>query len=262
MKIKKIALALREAKSSVRQMILFSCLIDTALVIMISLLIVKLLSLSWWIALIPGAIYAAFHISSNVNRANFQLIEKKFPQLEEELITAADNWKQDNIVVEELNEEVLGKMKEIETAKFLEFGKLMRQVSIMAIIAFIIIGASAFDVQFLNLPKAVDELKDFKPFQEYDVNQDLFEMEEGENLSEILGDAEVLELGKEQVDLELNPIESDAQIGTIKDPTQRSTRSVPPREIKASGSGSFEDQIPRQYQRIVKTYFREITQGG
>jgi len=262
MKLKKIALALREAKESVKILMIVTSIMDTALVLMLCLLATILLTIPWWIAFIPTAVYAAWHTASNMRDVNYRYIEKKFPELDEQLITVADNWKDNNEIVSALNEEVLDKMKNVKTAKFLEFGKLTRQVSIMAIIAFIIIGASAFNVKFLNLERTIDELREFKPFQEYDVNTELFELEEGENLSEILGDEEVLELGSEQVDLEINPIASDAQIGTIKDPEERNFRSVPPREISASGAGSFEDQIPRQYQRIVKTYFREITQGG
>lgn len=262
MKLKKIALALREAKHSVKVLMVITSIMDTALVLMLSLLGTVLLTLPWWVALLPTAVYAAWHTAGNMKDVNYRYIEQKFPQLNEQLITVADNWRENNEIVDSLNEEVLGKMKDIKTARFLEFGKLTRQVSIMAIIAFIIIGASAFDVKFVDFEQTIKDLREFKPFQEYDVNTDLFELEEGENLSEILGDEEVLELGTEQVDLEINPIESDAEIGTIKDPEQRTFRSVPPREISASGAGSFEDQIPREYQRIVKTYFREITQGG
>ena len=117
MKIKKIALALREAKTSLRTITLFNCVMDTSLLIMICLLAAKLLTLPWWSAFIPGAIYATIHTTTNMNRATYNTIEKKFPQLDEQLITAADNWKQDNIVVDALNEEVLEKMKQVQTIK-------------------------------------------------------------------------------------------------------------------------------------------------
>jgi hypothetical protein len=259
MRVKKIALALREAKEAVRNIALFNSMMDTAMVIMIGLLVTKLLSISWWIALIPAAVYFPIHAMACIKDATYKNIESKFPELNEALRTAADNWKEDNEIVNALSDEVLEKMKHIKTGRFLEMGKLMRQISIMGLIAFIIVGASAFDVHFLDFPQIVDDIKEYKPFQDYDVDTTLFELEEGENLSDILGDASILELGTEQLDLSMNPIGSDSQIGTFKDVESRTFREVPPREIRASTDASFEDSIPKQYQKIVKTYFRQIT---
>ena len=52
---------------------------------------------------------------------------------------------------------------------------------------------------------------------------------------------------------------SDVNIGKVNDPTERTFNEVPPPQIKASSDSSFEEDIPKQYQRIVKTYFKEIT---
>lgn len=262
MKVKKIAYALREAKHSLKNIVMFTTLMDTFLIFMICLLVAKLINVPWWTAAIPTAIYAIVHAHANMKEANYRYIEKKFPDLNEQLITVADNWKQNSEIVDALNEETLEKMKIIRTGRFIDFGKMFRQIGIMAVISFLIITTSAFNIQFLDLPETVNKLQEYKPYRNYEIDETLLELQEGENLSDILGEAEILELGKEQIDLELNPIASDAQIGTIQDTTDRSFRSVPPREIKASGAGSFEDQIPREYQKIVKNYFREITQGG
>lgn len=131
----------------------------------------------------------------------------------------------------------------------------------MAIVSFVIIGSSAFNVKFLDFNKAIKEIKEFKPFEEYDINQELLEFEESQNLSEILGEKSIAELGRQQLDLEINPIMSDVDIGKVRPPEERSFREVPPPEIRATTDVSFEDNIPKQYQRIVKTYFKEITKS-
>jgi hypothetical protein len=261
MPVKPIALALREAKKSVLQIVLFNSLIDTLVVYMLLLMACMLLTLPGWYALVPALVYAVVHTYGNLKDVNFLKIEEKFPALKEQLITVADNWKEQNEIVDALNQEVLQKMREIRTSSFLSFGKLTREIAVMAVVSFIIIGSAAFNVKFLDFAETVKEIKNFKPFQEYDVNQELLEYEESQNLSEILGDKSITELGQQQLNLELNPLMSDVDIGTVKPPEERSFREVPPPEIKATTDVSFEEQIPKQYQRIVKTYFKEITKS-
>ncbi len=257
--VKPIALALREAKKAVLQIVLFNSLMDTLVVYILLLLGCTLLTFPSWYALVPAFTYALVHTYGNVKEVSFSKIEEKFPVLKEQLITVADNLKEQNEIVESLNQEVLQKMKEIRTSSFLSFGKLTRELTVMAVISFIIIGSAAFNVKFLDFNAAMKELREFKPFEQYDINQELLEYEESQNLSEILGDKSVTALGQQQLDLEINPILSDVDIGKVKPPEERRFREVPPPEIKATTDVSFEEQIPKQHQRIVKTYFKEIT---
>jgi hypothetical protein len=261
MPVKPIVQALREAKRSILQIVLFNSFIDTLVVYILLLLGCTVLTLPGWYALVPAAVYAVVHTYGNVKDVHFAKIEEKFPSLNEQLITVADNVKEQNEIIEALNQEVLQKMREIRTSSFINFGKLIRELSVMAVVSFIIIGTAAFNVQFIDFKETVREIREFKPFQEYDINQELLEYEESQNLSEILGDKSVTELGQQQLDLELNPLMSDVDIGKVKPPEETRFREVPPPEIKATTDVSFEEQIPKQYQRIVKTYFKEITKS-
>jgi hypothetical protein len=261
MPVKPIVQALREAKRSILQIVLFNSFIDTLVVYILLLLGCTVLTLPGWYALVPAAVYAVVHTYGNVKDVNFSKIEEKFPSLNEQLITVADNVKEQNEIIESLNQEVLQKMREIRTSSFINFGKLVRELSVMAVVSFIIIGTAAFNVQFLDFKQTIKEIREFKPFQEYDINQELLEFEESQNLSEILGDKSVTELGQQQLDLELNPLLSDVDIGKVKPPEERRFREVPPPEIKATSDVSFEEEIPKEYQRIVKTYFKEITKS-
>lgn len=261
MPVKPIVAALKEAKRAILQIVLFNSIIDILVAYILLLLACTLLSLPGWWALVPAAAYAVIHTYGNIKDVHFAAIEEKFPALKEQLITVADNWKEQNEIIDALNQEVLQKMKEIRTSSFLNFGKLTREIAVMAVVSFIIIGAAAFNVKFLDLKEAVKEIREFKPFQEYDVNQELLEYEESQNLSDILGDKSITELGQQQLDLELNPIMSDVLIGKYKPPEERTFREVAPSDIKATTDVSFEENIPKQYQRIVKTYFKEITKS-
>ncbi|MEM3154336.1 MAG: hypothetical protein QW165_02085 [Candidatus Woesearchaeota archaeon] len=259
--VKPIARALKEAKRAVLQVVVFNSVIDSLVAYILLLLGCTLLSLPSWWALVPAVAYAVIHTYGNIKDVHFSAIEEKFPALKEQLITVADNWKEQNEIVDALNQEVLQKMKEIRTSSFLNFGKLTREIAVMAVVSFIIIGSAAFNVKFLDLKGTIKEIREFKPFQQYDINQELLEFEESQNLSEILGEKSITELGQQQLDLELNPIMSDVIIGRYKPPEEREFREVLPSEIKATTDVSFEENIPKQYQRIVKTYFKEITKS-
>jgi hypothetical protein len=255
---KPIGLALKEAHSSLLQIAILTSAVDTLVVYLLGLLVCLLFTLPNWYAVVPAFAYAIIHTRGNLQQVSFAKIEERVPALKERLTTVADNWKDDNPVIDQLNAEVLLMMKEIRTSYFLDFGRLSRELLVMLVVSFIIIGSSAFNVKFLDIGDAVKEIRDFRP-GEYDINEELLEYEEGTNLSEILGEKSINELGKQQLDLQLNPLKSDVVIGKIRDPEERSFREVPPREILAQSDSSYQDDIPKQYQKIVKTYFNEIT---
>ncbi|MBS3148998.1 hypothetical protein J4219_09055 [Candidatus Woesearchaeota archaeon] len=259
--MKPIKQALEEARTSILQLALFQSALDTLVVYMLLLLGCTLLSLPLWYAVVPALVYSVIHTYGNLKDVNFASIEAKYPQLSEQLITVADNVKDQNEILDALNIEVLQKMKEIRTAAFLNFPKVTRELSVMVIVSFIIIGASAFNVKFLDFQETIKDLREFEPFKEYDINEELLQYEESQNLSEILGEKTIEELGKQQLDLELNPLMSDVDIGKVRDPTARTFQEVAPPDIKASSDTSFEENIPKQYQRMVKTYFKEITKS-
>ena len=92
------------------------------------------------------------------------------------------------------------------------------------------------------------------------MNEVLLEYEEGDpEADDIYGDKSIAELGNEQLQLELNPVKSDADISKTQEPEHRKFRSTIPTEIAASTDASYEESIPKGYQKIVKSYFREIT---
>lgn len=259
MPIKPIAKALREAKSSILTIALFHSALDTIVAFSLLCLACLLFGFSFWWALLIAFIYAVIHTYGQVKSVTYKVIESKVPDLEEQLRTAADYAKEDNEILEALNEEVVQKMRNIRTGDFINFAKVTRELLVVTVVSFLIIGASAFNVQFLDVKGIVQEVRDFKPFQDYEINEALLQYEESQNLSEILGDENLEALGQQQLDLELNPLKSDVDIGKVNPPETRRFKEVPPPQIRATGDQSYEENIPKEYQRIVKTYFKEIT---
>ena len=260
MPIKPIARAIREVKSSVQTILLFNSFVDSLLFFLIVVLVLKLVNVKWYYSFVAFVPYFVLHTRNAVKSAKLKLVEQKVPVLEEQLITAADHTRESNQVLEELNDDVLKHMKSVHTSYFFSFGRLMRQVCIMSILAFVIIGLASANVYLVDFKQTMSELKELSTSTKfYEVDEGQLSFEEGQNLSEILGDKNIAELGSEVIDLEINPILSDIDISKIHEPEEHDFRNVVPSNIEAVSDVSFEESIPKNYQRIVKNYFRQIS---
>ncbi|MBN1644432.1 hypothetical protein JW851_00130 [Candidatus Woesearchaeota archaeon] len=255
-----IANALNELKKAVFEITFSVCWLDCLIVFMLCLLIFKLISVAWYLSVIPALLYSVIHVRNRIKKAaRFSYIEEKVPELKEKISTVADNLSRDNPVIQELNKDVLAGMHLIRTSYFFSFSRLTRELLTLAILAFLVTGVSAYDVQFINFNKVIDEVGDLRVFKgKYDINEELLAYEE--NLSEdIYGNKSVAILGNEELKLQINPVLSDVDISKIEDPRKRTFRSSLPKEISAQTDASFEDSIPKDYQTIVKNYFKDIT---
>jgi len=260
---KPIAYALKELKRAVFEIVFCICWLDCLIVFMLFILVFKLVSVPWYWTVVPTVIYAVLHTWSRLKKAsNYGYIEERVPELSEKISTVADNLGRDNLVIQELNEDVLEGMHLIRTSYFFSFGRLSRELIVLTVLAFLITGVSAYGVKFIDFHKVINDVSDLRIFSgEYDVNSDLLQYEE--NLSDdIYGEKSIAALGNQLLNLQINPTLSDVDISKIRDPEQRKFRSSVPVEISAQTDSSFEDSIPKSYQKIVKNYFKDISKAG
>jgi hypothetical protein len=75
---------------------------------------------------------------------------------------------------------------------------------------------------------------------------------------DIYGNKSIEEIGNDELQLQLSPVLSDIDISKVSPPESKEFKSALPQEIKATTDVSFQESIPKGYQRIVKSYFREI----
>ncbi len=256
---KPIISALKELRGAVTQITLFNALLDTLVVFLICALVLILITLPWWYALFPALIYGGIHTFRNIKkRQNLAYVEEKVPELEEQLITVADTTEKDNPIVLSLQQDVLKGMRSIKTSYFLSFSRLTRELITLAIVSILIITVSAHGVKFLDFRDVLKDLGDLgKGAGEYELTGEGLEFIE--NMSEdIYGNKSIEELGNDELQLQLSPVLSDIDISKVSPPESREFKSSMPQEIQATTDVSFQESIPKGYQRIVKSYFREI----
>ena len=258
---KPIVAALRELKRTVATIALFHAVVDGLVVFLLFYLVFILIQLEWYWAFSPFGLYMLWHVPRLMRRARLQQIESRLPFLREQLITSADYLDKENEVVRELHADVLKKMRDIYNSVFIGFGTLSTRLVATIILSFLIIFASAQDVHFLDIRETAKQVKRaFEPIPKYAVEESLLEFEESE-LEEALGEAKLAELGYQELQLELNPSESEIDLSKIKPPEQRRFRTRAATQIEAEGQSAFEENIPKSYQKIVQNYFREIAKS-
>jgi len=252
--------ALKEVRSAVTQITLFTSLLDALIVFTLCVLVFILIGLEWWYGLAIALAYGSVHTYRSVKkRQNLAYVEEKVPELSEQLTTVADNTDKDNPIVLSLQEDVLRGMRAIKTSYFLSFGRLTRELITLAVVSILIITASAHGVRFLDVKQTLKDLGELGkgPSGPYELSGEGLEF--FENMSEdIYGNKTLAELGNDELQLQLTPMLTDIDIGRTKPPESKEFRSTLPEEIKATTDVSFQESIPKGYQRIVKSYFSEI----
>jgi hypothetical protein len=253
--------ALRELKNEVRFAALRHSLLEASIAFLITLAMLDLLALKWyWAALVssPLMIYA---FRRNFKKANLYFVEQKIPQLKDQLLTVNDTANKMNEVIAALHHETLMQLKRVHNSIFVRFGGLTFKISILICLSFLIVGFSAFNVKLIEFEDLVGKMQQLGEFGIYDLNASLLDYEE--NTSEdIYGDKSIAELGYEELQLQINPIKSEVDIRDIQDAEKREfAKERRAQEIIATNDIAYEENIPKEYRKIVKFYFNEITKN-
>lgn len=259
--MKTIEKALRELKFNVVIMAATNSLIDSLVVFLIFFLVFLLIQIPFYYTFIPFILYLMLHTWYVIRSAHFEYIERRVPFLREQLRTVADNLHKDNSVINELNEEVLKKMGMINNAVFLKFGQITGRITLLVILSFLIIFIAAANISLLNFADLLSNLKEtLEQLPAYNVQEETLYLNESQQVEDIYGNKSIAELGYQELQLVLSPVQTDIDISKIKDPEKNTFESnYKPKEIKATSDVSYQENIPEDYHLIVKDYFSRIS---
>lgn len=261
--MKQIEEALTELKKAIASIDLITLFYNATLIFLVSTFTLLLLGLFWGLAFLPAMIYL-FYFGYKKSKGNKLLkAELTTPKLNEKLRTAADNTDKDNELVNALNEEVVRDMKYIETQKFLDYKDLSMKITLIVTVSFFTIILSYLNVG-LDLPEfasrvdqPLNEIRERIAGQEIpDINR---VAEEG-NISNILGDRSLALLGKKEILLEINPLESEVNLEEISEAEGKDFNPPSyPKEIYTSYDIASQERAPKQNSHIIKSYFEQIS---
>ncbi|MBI5390182.1 hypothetical protein HZB02_01725 [Candidatus Woesearchaeota archaeon] len=158
-KVKKIAHILKEIQITLLHFVIFEALINTVLLFLVCYLVLILLGITGIYAGIPALAYLGFAIARKLSSSDVKQVEEKHEILRERLRTIRDNQDQDNFMVQKLVEEVEGKLKVVPISSFFNTKKAVSTILITAVLCFLIITATIFQVKVVDASKAVSYLK-------------------------------------------------------------------------------------------------------
>jgi len=264
MKKKRIVLALNELKGTVRTIAITQSLMDSFVVFVLFFLVFILISVQWYWALVPFGFYLLIHLITTFKAVNLKNIEERVPLLYEQLRTVNDTVNLENEVVEELRQDVIKNLRHVRNSYFIRFGKLTTRLLTLVVCSFLIIFASAADVQFFDAKDVWHDLITPKQDIPFLINESLLELNGTDGLEDIYGNASIAELGYEQLNLQINPVESEIDISDVRPPDEQDFKSYAPPEVGEAVQGGVtyeESAVVKNNLKIVKNYFAGIAQG-
>ena len=262
--MKPIQEALVELRRTVLSIILLNSVVDSVVIFALFFLVMILIAVDWLYAFIPFGVYLIVHTVSGLRRVEFRSIERKLPDFQDQLTTAADTAQKDNPVLEEFRQELLSRMRQIRNSYFINFKKITLRLLTLVLISFVTIFVSAAGIRLFDFNQVMDAASrsGLNPFARYGLNESLLSFEENQSIEDILGNKSVAELGYEELQLQLSPVQSDVDISRIEEPENKQfSTTTPPTDIGATTDATYEENIPKDYRRIVKNYFSQISKA-
>lgn len=246
---------LKELRNILTEIAIIDNCLYAIVVFLLFAFIFGLVKIPWYYALIPLLIALIRTVTKSMKAANYRTVEEKFPSLNEKLRTVADNIEKDNEVLQELEKDVLLKVKDVKTSYFMPFGSLTKRLGTIVLLSYAIIFAAALNFHLFDFNEAVIKngnmgflktggyiLADFSG-----------------NDSSIYGDPSLAELGPDEIQIQLSKDVSDIDLSQIEDVKEKEFKESYPSEVYAKTGSGYEDDIPKSYREIVRNYYTGIT---
>ena len=255
--------ALNELHFSLAALDLITIFYNTTFIFLFSALILLLLKLHWGYAFLPSTLALFTYTYQKARKNKLLRTEETTPELAEKLRTSADNLDKQNPLAEALHQEVIKDMKKIETAKFVDFKELTIKTVLLITVAFLTITLSYLNVGFDFPTFAIKAQEPLQILKTRLAGQDVPKLDttlpEG-NLSDILGNRSLALLGKKNLILQLNPLQSEVNLEETHEAEKKDFSPPPyPKEIYTTYDIAYNERIPKQNSEVIKTYFQEIS---
>src|SRR3989344_336453 len=237
--MKQIEEALKELKLTWNIVQTSEKIIEGLLVFTVSLSLIIFLGFKWTIAFLPLLIYIALKSYEYYKGNLFKSIEEKAPLLKEKLRTAAEYFKEENQIVDELNNEVIKDIKRVKSSFLVDYKTISYKLFGLIFLSFIriifISGEEKMEIPEIAIAS-----------EEGDLN--------------IYADASVAELGLKKGTFEINALDSEIDVNKVSGVEKKNFahKSIP-KEIYTTYDVSYNERIPKENQKIVRNYFERIT---
>jgi len=249
---------IKEINRTLNFFMVFESILNATIFFLVVYFLLSLVNLFPISAIIPAIIYFVMRLNANSKRDKRKIVESKYEPLKEKLRTAADNLREENPVVNELEEEVVADLKNVGLSSFIQTKRVSYKIFSVILLSFAIVFATTLNLYIvdlsdflLNVPNILDN---YNLGRRAD-NRLLGDINES---ADIYGDSKLAVLGNKEIDIKIKPINYEVNVREEGDVEQRQFDEIFPREVNVGQASAFEENIPLDQQELVQTYFNKL----
>ena len=248
---------IKEIDRTLNMVFVFSSILNAAIFFLSVYLLLSIVNLYPILALIPAAVYFALRLYSRLKMDKRKIVESKYEPLKEKLRTAADNIKEDNPVINGLEEEVVHDLKNVGLSSFIQTKDISHKLFATIALSFTIVLVTTMNLYIIDLNeflsttipeylKGIPKLADGSLLGEINESNDIY------------GDSQLAVLGNEQIDIRISPVNYEVSVREEGDVEQKQFDEIFPSDVDVEQASSFEENIPEEQQELVKKYFDKL----
>ena len=262
--MKRYIILLNEINFVFNNLIVFQNLLASIVLFLAMYMLFSIFRIPSSLSIVLAILYFIFSTYSWIRRRYVILIESKYPALNERLRTADDNKFLENPVAQELEDEIIAKVRDVHTSEFLDIKKSSLKIFSALLLGFLIVFIASMDFH-IDLSWLRDQIPKFVYREGGSVIGDGPAgnvRSGGQGFAEnIFGDEEVAELSS-SLTAAIHVSGYELTIDDLQPPQARDFTPLFPTEVFGESAESFEENIPKDQQEVVKNYFNEITKDN
>ena len=256
--MKQFSNVIKEINRTLTELTLFENIVNTTLVFLVFYLILSIFDFRPLFALIPALLYLVFYTYISFRTSKPLIVESKYAPLREKLRTAADNIGMENPIMEELEYEVTGEMKNVGLSMFINPRILSYKIFCVILLSFLIIFATTLNLKLLEFAKQkVPDIFDTKGLK----GVGNFVAVRLNTSDDIYGKDDVAKLGDKDLNIRIKPVDFKVNVKEEGEVEQRRFDTVFPQEMIVKETTAYEENIPQEQQELVKNYFKKLAEG-
>ena len=252
---------IKEINRTLNFLIVFETTINAVIFFLVVYLLLSLINLFPILALIPAIVYFISRLYVNSKTDKRIAVERKYEPLKEKLRTAADNLKDENPVVDELQDEVIHDLKHVGLSSFISTKRVSYKIMITILLSFAIVFATTLNLYIVDLTEFFENLPEFLDNINPIKKSDLVLLGEVNESDDIYGNSKLAVLGNKEIDIRIKPVNYEVNVREEGDVEQKQFDEIFPSEIAIEQSSAFEENIPEEQQELVKKYFNKLAGG-
>jgi len=263
-KMKGFEKLLSEIRKTITSFDLVSNLLNAVEIYLMVFLVLLLFKLNTLFALIPSFAYLVIFVILEKNKNKYKAVENKYPELKEEIITAADNLDEVNPVVEELQKDIKNKLRHVELSSFIDEKHLSLRLLTIITLCFIIFIVAMLNVgvDIKGIVKNIEEFSYKLSGSKAEGNGSSEEYVSLSSSEDFYSEERIASLGKKALEMIIPPISYELNLDEVREPEERNFQESPfPEDVVVKEAEVYEDKTPQEHAELIKDYFLRITKG-